>query len=339
MFLTNLSDSAKAAAIDGLSPERRRALIARATGEMPGVDVSDCCSVRSALERAGAAFEVGLRPLMAVLGSDQAVEVPFARASVRLDTGAPLGVVGEGYGVVQTEDWLAGAELLQAEGSFSPARLRLVDGGRRVQLWGLLGASAVGRLSDGRPDALAHLGCWEVAHDGRASCSAWLYTVRLVCTNGMTARDTLARVALRHTSRAADRLEEAHRALGVLRSGAEAEAALFARLAERRLSAAEHREVCREILDEVRGPLGEAPSPRKVARRERDLEALDRLFVAGDGNRGATAWDSYNALTDWLTARRERFADSRRFARAWQGQAEGHGLGVRSAALRRLAAR
>ena len=332
IFLRNLAESERSSAIAAIPSEKRDAIIRRAVGALPGVDVRGAASVADALAKAGADFEVGLRPIMAVLSAEEAVEVPFAMANVRLDTSKPLGVVGDTYGVVQTGEWLAGAQVLMDQGAFEPMSVATIEEGRRVQMIGLIGASEIPRLGT-RPDTLAHVGIFETAHDGRRSCAASLYTINLVCLNGLTTKELAARVVLRHTSRAVDRIAEMQETMLGLQRAAIEESEIFADLGSRRMSRADFRRFAAELLDSVRGEVAEEASNRKRLRRERDLEELDQLFEHGVGNVGQSAADAWGALTEWLTVRREQYRDSAKLAKAWDSQVSGHGARIRSRGL------
>lgn len=338
IFIRNLNAAGKAEAMATVPQERVDAILDRTLLALPGVRVSGM-DLPEALRAAGADFQVGLRPVMAVLSADQAVEVPFARATVNETTGAPLGCVGTGYGVIQTADWLSGAYHLAQAGAFAPQTVAMVDGGKRISVYGLLGASEIPRLGRAEADVLAHLGIWTVSHDGSASASASLYTINLVCLNGMTTQAAAGRVTLRHSTNAEGRIAAAQDALLGLRSASEEEASLFAEMGGERFTAAEHRAFCAALLDEVRGPLGEDPTVRRELRRERELAELETLFGEGEGNVGASKLDSYNAVTEWLTVRRARYAEGARFAKAWESQREGDKATTRARALRLLVRR
>ena len=91
VFLKGMSDDQKRAAIAELPQDKITAILTRA---LPGLRVDHTGSLPDALAHVSADFRVEKRPLMAVLDADNAVEVPNRYATVRLDTGEPLGVCG-----------------------------------------------------------------------------------------------------------------------------------------------------------------------------------------------------------------------------------------------------
>lgn len=205
MFLRYATDEMKARAVEQMPAERRREIALRAAGAIPGARIERSLGVLDALRAAGGDFEVETAPVFAEVGGAMR-EVAGVKATVRGDTGAPLGVVGSDYGLIQSREAFAAAEQLAAEGSFEVSSVVVADGGARLTVAGLVAASTLRQLGRSEPDVLAHLALFETAHDGTRAARAGLWTVRLVCTNGMTARERVASVSVPHRSRAAERI-------------------------------------------------------------------------------------------------------------------------------------
>ena len=335
-FLAHLTDQEIADHIAGLD----RFTLERMAGYyFPGTHIADhFLSVTEALEIANANFEVQKFPLMAVMPGEtepQAVPVPGKVAMVRTDTGHALGVAGENYGIVQNLEAFAAASVLAEDRVFDIRSVQVVNGGSRVRISGLIGASTIDQLGRG-PDVLAHFGVFEAAHDGVHSVTGSLETIRLVCLNGMTARTKETSFKVRHTSRSQDRVQMAQESLLSIEQAARAEVDVFAELAQQRMSLKEFRSFAEELLDAVRGEIDEEASASKKTRRETAINELDEFFRHGAGNKGVSRYDAYNAITEWVTARKDSVKDAIEFAKRFESSTYGYNARIKTRALAML---
>lgn len=338
VFLSGESPERQRQLVELLPPEKRRQIIENA---LPGTPVvgSDLVEV---LQQGGAAFEVGKRPIADYGITDRLKLVN----SYRTDTGAPLGIVGENYGVVQTDLQLGPLGELMRQGQVEAASVQVVQGGALVRVGAIIGASTVGILPDGKPDTLAHMALFEVSHAGQKSNRVALYTIRLACLNGMTAQEMVRQYTLRHTSQAAERAKEATRIFLGMQEEATREVEVFQQLRARPMSVPDFRAFANELLDEQRGTVDrqakdEEHLEKLRKRRENAVEELVGFFTNGQGNRGATAWDGYNGITEWLDHKRSRrgVTDQRLLDGAFESNAFGSGNRYKARALRMLRAR
>ena len=338
VFLAHLTDQEIADHIAGLD----RATLDRMAGNyFPGTQIAEhFLSVTETLDIAKANFEVQKFPLMAVMPGEmddepQAVPVPGKVAMVRTDTGHALGVAGENYGVVQNLEAFAAASVLAEDRVFDIRSVQVVNGGSRVRISGLIGASTIDQLGRG-PDVLAHFGVFEAAHDGIHSVTGSLETIRLVCLNGMTARTKATSFKVRHTSRSQDRVRLAQESLLSIEQAARAEVDIFAELAQQRMSLKEFRSFAEKLLDDVRGEIDEEASASKKTRRESAINELDEFFRHGDGNQGVSRYDAYNAITEWVTARKDAAKDAIEFAKRFESATCGYNARIKTRALAML---
>lgn len=325
--------------IAGLDPKRRAQLLTRA---LPGDALPAGTSVEQALPLGGADFTVGKRPLQAVVGkaadgSQIRVDVPGKVVLVREDSNKPLGVTSDSYGVIQNTEAFAGAAALaKTDGEFQPAAVQVLGGGEKVRLSCLIGESTLQR-ADGRPDVLGHFAQFETSHNGTGSALGKLFTLRLICFNGMTTAETVASYSVRHTANAVDRLAEAQAVLLGIREAAVRETELFQRLAYRRMSREEYVRFAARLLDEERGELTEESTARSRSIRESDLADLLSFFEGGQGNTGETAWDGFNGVSEWIDHRRAKLAETReQFAKRFESANSGSGARTKARALRLL---
>ena len=321
---------------DGIAEQRDRLM--NSARVFPGTDVKGAESLADALKLGGADFEVIKRPVMVVVDSETAVEMPGAFACLRSDTSEPLGrrVVGAGYQIVQTAQAFAPAEVLIREGSFSPCSVQL--SGAKIRLNGFIGADAVHSLGADSPDIIAHFASFSTAHDGTAQIEASLSSLRLACFNGMTSREHVHSVKIRHTRNVDERIAEAAAAIFKLRESAVTEVLTFQRLAREPMSGPEFVGFARELLDATRGRLDAESSERKREKRQREIDELIALFGSGQGNHGVSAWDGYNSVTEWLDHKLARggVSDVQRRLKAFESNDSGHGNKVKARALRML---
>lgn len=332
LIMDGWSNEAKAAEMAKLSPERREQIILRALpGETVPMGVTD---LAEALERSGAGFEVEQRPLLAVVDGETVVEVPNQFANLRTDTWAPLGVVGTRYNVGQTMDQLAPVAVLVERGDIQLTSVQVWHGGARVRVSGLLGTSVIGELPHGEgPDVLAHFGMFEASHDGSKSTTGAIQTLRCRCLNGLTAWDMVAKYSVRHTKNAADRLAEASRLVLGFSEDVEQEVRKFQALRAQPMAKDEFETFARQLLDQVRGAMGDEPTDRMKTRREREVQELLDLFEGGQGNAGETLWDGFNSVTEWIDHQRNRKGEQKY---DFDSAAFGSGNKVKARALRML---
>jgi len=329
VFLKGMSDDQKRAAIAELPQDKITAILTRA---LPGLRVDHTGSLPDALAHVSADFRVEKRPLMAVLDADNAVEVPNRYATVRLDTGEPLGVVGTGYTVSQTLAQLAPVAVLIERGDAQLATLGVVNGGSKVRVSAYLGQSVVGQLPHGQgPDVLAHFGLFEASHDGLSSTRGSLQTLRLVCLNGATAWDHVAKYNVRHTLNGEARVAEASRIMLGLNAEIEREVKTFQRLHSTPMHGSAFQAFARQLLDDVRGV---TDSDAAEAKRTAEVIELCDLFANGQGNGGSTLWDGYNSVTEWID---HRVRKNGKPAHTFESSRFGQGNEIKSRALRMLA--
>lgn len=190
-----------------------------------GKIVQDYPTSKEAIQHAGLDYEVIKSPLYTAgnvlsIGQDgmvsdtQHIAVPGYYATMRNDNNAVLGVVGNEYEVVQNRDAF----------SFFDA---VVGGGDGI-LYETAGALGKGerifitaKLPDyikvGDEDMIEKYLFLTTSHDGSGSITAAFTPVRIVCQNTLNAALNCKShtIRIRHTSNAKQRLEEAHKLMGM----------------------------------------------------------------------------------------------------------------------------
>ncbi len=167
--------------------------------------------VKTPLFTRGLGFSIDTNGEM-VTGNE--IAVPSAFATLRTDNNVVLGVVGNDYQVVQNADAF----------SFFDS---IVGGGEGI-LYETAGALGQGerifitaKLPDyirvGKDDVIEKYLFLTTAHDGSGSITAAFTPVRIVCANTLSAAlgNMSHTVRIRHTANAKQRLEDAHKIMGI----------------------------------------------------------------------------------------------------------------------------
>lgn len=160
------------------------------------------------------AFEVAKTPVQAVLPDGSISDYPERQATVRLDTGAVLGIVGDGYRVMQNRDAAAFGEMLQDSGDALLETAGSLFGGRRVFFSFEIGE---GIEIAGDPGKTRSFLLVTNGHDGMTPFGASVVSIRTVCWNTWQLALAGARASwkIRHTASLDGRVAEARKALGL----------------------------------------------------------------------------------------------------------------------------
>lgn len=266
----------------------------------------------------GGFYRVREEPVVTVSG----LPIPNRKALVREDTGRPLAVVSETYGVVQFED-VARTIVAAAEGVravFHTAGLLGVDGARGWLLAELPRVLRVrGDASEIRPFLLG-----TAAHDGHNGVVLQNVATRVVCSNTLgvaLGEDSRFRVAIHHTKNAATRLQEAQQAFALLLAGMDHFEEVANALASTKFT---DRQMARTVDDLLPLPNGKEEAGKQLAeKRERVLS----LFETGAGINAAirgTAWAAFQAWTEYSDHHRVVRDDdngAKRLESIWFGRA------------------
>jgi phage/plasmid-like protein (TIGR03299 family) len=262
-------------------------------GEMPwhglGVRVEGLQRVPDMLRHAG--LDWGVRvvsPLRYTAPDGQERDVPKTGVVVREDTGAALGLVSRRYVAITNQQAAEVVEAVVAEGQACVEVAGALSGGRRC--WMLARIPVEFDVVDGDGIRPYFLLAW--GHDGKHGIAGRLTPIRVVCNNTLSAAGfgptpwRMAPIYMAHTSSARLRIDEARRALGLVRKQI-AETATTYRSLVRPLSSA------RDYFGHV---FPDASEPQ--------LRRLEHLYHEGAGVRipgvRGTVWAAYNAVTEYL---------------------------------------
>ncbi len=266
-------------------------------GETPwhrlGRKLDQPATAAEAIEAAGLDYRVVKRPLFTKLGRQNAV-VTDHFATVRMNTGAVLGVVGSRYEPVQNSD---------AFGFFDP----LVDRdeaiyhtggvlGKGEKIWLL--AKLPGYIRVGKSnDAVEKFLLLYNSHDGSSHIKIKLSPVRVVCQNTLSVAlaGTEQEVRIKHTATAPAKLEEAHKLLGLTNQLYQQLDYIFNRMALRKVTN-------RELVQYVKTLIPDNPDAESNTRTENmRKKILDIHESQPDAvmHRG-TLFGAYNSVTELI---------------------------------------
>lgn len=181
---------------------------------------------KEAIQYAGLDFEVIKAPLYTkgtgiLIGSDGEINeggniiVPDQYATLRTDTNAVFGVVGKDYQIVQNADAFAFFDAIVGGGDgILYETAGALGNGERI----FITAKLPGYIRVGSGDDVTEKYIFlTTSHDGTGSITAAFTPIRVVCQNTLNAalHKMSNVIRIRHTSGAKQRLEEAHRVMGL----------------------------------------------------------------------------------------------------------------------------
>jgi phage/plasmid-like protein (TIGR03299 family) len=179
-----------------------------------GQIVQDYPTSAEALSSAGLDFTVNKRPNMHQLDNGKIIISEKSFFTYRPDTDAILGdKLGDDYEVIQnTEafnffDAIVKGEGIQYETAGALGR------GERI----FITAKLPGYIKVGKDDLIEKYLFLTTSHDGFGSITAAFTPIRIVCNNTLNAalRNCSNSIKIRHTQNAKERLEEAHKVMGI----------------------------------------------------------------------------------------------------------------------------
>ncbi|MGI8559667.1 MAG: DUF932 domain-containing protein [Solirubrobacteraceae bacterium] len=283
-------------------------------------------TIAEAIHASGLGWRVAREPIAVDRGDAATVddwweprceEIPGYYATVRQDTRAVLGIVGERYRIVQNEeafqfvDQLLGSSLhFETAGS--------LHGGRRLWVLATLPEHVQVGGDQVRPYVLLMN-----SHDGSTAVIAATTPVRVVCQNTLNwgLNRAQQKFSIRHTEQISRRVHEARRVLELSIDYYEQFKSTGNQLAS---------EFCSErqlqsVLDELYPSRAEDSMTARTRKgREQVKHRIVDLFLHGDtqGNAPGSKWAAVNAIVEYGDWHRPIRQGGERFARAIDDSAQ-----------------
>lgn len=134
-------------------------------------------------------------------------------ANIRKDTGEVLGVVGKDYEIVQNIDAFNFFDAIVGGDGIQYETAGALGKGERI----FITAKLPSYIKVGKDDLIEQYLFLTTSHDGYGSITAAFTPVRIVCNNTLNAalRNHSNSIKIRHTANAKDRLEQAHKLMGI----------------------------------------------------------------------------------------------------------------------------
>ncbi|MBS1735174.1 MAG: DUF945 domain-containing protein [Bacteroidetes bacterium] len=134
-------------------------------------------------------------------------------ATMRKDTADVLGVVGKDYEIVQNKDAFTFFDSIVGGDGIQYETAGALGKGERI----FITAKLPGYIKVGRQDLIEKYLFFTTSHDGFGSITAAFTPVRIVCANTLNAamHNHSNSIKIRHTVNAKERLEQAHKVMGI----------------------------------------------------------------------------------------------------------------------------
>src|SRR6187549_864073 len=135
-------------------------------------------------------------------------------ATMRKDTGDVLGVVGKDYEIVQNKDAFTFFDSIVGGDGIQYETAGALGKGERI----FITAKLPDYIKVGNDDLVERYLFLTTSHDGFGSITAAFTPIRIVCNNTLNAafRNCSNAIKIRHTSNVKERLEQAHKVMGIL---------------------------------------------------------------------------------------------------------------------------
>ncbi|WP_369764924.1 DUF932 domain-containing protein [Flavobacterium sp. WC2429] len=178
-----------------------------------GQVIQDYPTSAEAIQHAGLDYDVEKRTLFSPSLQNCIIEVPHYFSTIRADNNTVLGVVGKDYQIVQNRDAFSFFDAIVGGDGILYETAGALGKGERI----FITAKLPDYIRVGKDDLIEKYLFLTTSHDGSGSITAAFTPIRIVCANTLNAalRNQSNTVRIRHTSNAKQRLEQAHKVMGI----------------------------------------------------------------------------------------------------------------------------
>jgi phage/plasmid-like protein (TIGR03299 family) len=239
------------------------------------INVKDCSDVGEVLETIGADQPYSLQPI---------VDFPTYRG-VYDGENTPVAIVNKTYPLLQPAKAFEYVDVLKNELEMDFDQAGFTRGGRRMFV-SLRKNNAV--IIDPKvDDVLDEVVYFWTGFDGSTQNSFTQMLERLVCANGMVAMDVQSGAKVKHSSQQEGKLEDYVNEITGIKHVYQETADAIQRLVDTKVNVTDAKQVINRLFK------GESK------RAENIREDVFSRFANGQGNRGETAWDLLNGITEY----------------------------------------
>lgn len=305
-----------------------------------GQKVPGAMTMEQAIVLGGLDWQVEKQALITVPG----ISVPDFFATVRMDTGNALGVVGNAYEVVQNRNALRFFDSALGKGAAAIDTVGAL--GKGEVIWAMAKIPDIVEIAPGDP--IEHYLLLTSSHDGSSAIKALFTPVRVVCNNTLSSALKGAKqvVSIKHTRNVEDALDAAHKVLAEGNRYWDRVRGAFKWLAKTEMTT----ETVQEFLEKlfpaktrkkevtvIDPETGEAvTTEQEIAEvATRTLNTRNQILELFEGDAlgadlaGKTAWGMFNAVTEYVDWQRK----SRTGINNWQNSVFGLGANLRQKAF------
>ena len=225
----------------------------------------------------------------AVGGMDSGIEFPDVKMLTRSDNQTPLGIVGKDYAASDPRAFLhTQFEFAEFIGG-SVHRAGFIAPASKAFAFIKVAEFDVTKVGDPCAAFIYSTDGW----DGGTPRQSRLYIERLICSNGQKSKKIVASLWSAHTKNSEETYSKKWKKfLNELTTSVAAIRSDYVTLADTKMSAAQFEEFSLKLM----------PGESTLSTNRRGQ--LAELFSTGVGNAGATRWDAYNAVTEFVTHHR-----------------------------------
>jgi phage/plasmid-like protein (TIGR03299 family) len=184
-----------------------------------GKIIQDYPTSAEAIRYAGLDYDVSKEDIYTIAYNSDGQRMDFTKrikshfSTIRKDTGDVLGVVGKDYQIVQNRDAFSFFDSIVGGDGIQYETAGALGNGERI----FITAKLPDYIKVGRADLIEQYLFLTTSHDGFGSITAAFTPVRIVCNNTLNAamRSKTNAIKIRHTANAKERLEQAHKVMGI----------------------------------------------------------------------------------------------------------------------------
>ena len=245
------------------------------------VDLKGVATAEEALDKAGLTWEAEEHELVTVSG----ISCLTHKAIVRSDTKQFIGVMGNDYHPLQNSIAFSFFDSICEKRNALYEYAFIMEGGSQVVLRARVNGESEIRKNDGIIQYIDLINSFDGSRKFTCQFSIW----RQICSNGLMGLKKENKTAIRHTKNAEHRINEAMRIFGKSQS-------FFSHFIKASQTLANKILTKKQVNAFLKQIDGEAKSTRK----KNIYEKITDLYDSGKGTGKGTAWDLYNAYTEWL---------------------------------------
>ena len=255
------------------------------------------------------------------------IEIPHYFATIRTDNETVLGVVGKDYEVIQNTDAFSFFDAIVGGDGIQYETAGALGKGERI----FITAKLPDYIKVGSDDLIEKYLFLTTSHDGFGSITAAFTPVRIVCNNTLNAalQNCSMAIKIRHTANAKERLEEAHKLMGISNQLSTQLEAVFNRWAKVRITDRELKKLIqlalvpnREVLQNIQAGKDDALS---TCFKNMTDAAFEYALCNGTQQLPTTKgslFGAYNAVTGYFQNIRNFKSDEAKFKSIMDGTAK-----------------